>query len=380
VLSGTLDEVVDRFHDQQWTDGLPVVPPTVERVERFLAHTGLPPDRVLGVLAPEMRAATAWSVAVNGVMAGCRPEYMPLLVAIVEAVADPEFRVVDAVSGAAWEPIITVSGPIAQELGLNHGTGVARVGRQANSSLGRFLNLYLRNVAGLRPGSIQKGGIGQTFFVALAEDEATVRELGWPTLGEDDGLAEGESGVTLQGVFAASTPMGEYEPGGSDDPYTYLRPLVEHFVKGTAAYWVANGLFFGGFFPLVVLSPHAARVLAAHGWSKDDVRRYLYEESRQRATKILGRGRYVELDDAALAQRIADGIVPDDFRRNTDPDRLVPSLVRPEWTRIIVAGNPEMYWQRGYISNHVQGRPTTRRAERREGAQEPWVASTTRSS
>lgn len=361
VFSGTLDEVGEHFYANLWTDGMPVVPPTVDRVERFLAHVDRGPGEVVGVLQPEQREASIWSIAVNGVMAGCRPEYMPVLVAAVEAVSDPAFRVVDAASGAAWEPIITVTGPIIKQLDFNHGTGAQRVGRQANTSIGRFLNLYLRNIAGLRPGLTQKGGLGQTFFVALAEDEDAVRSIGWPTLGEDDGVPEGESAVTLHGMFSASTPMGEYEYGGrSDDPYTYLRPIVEYFGKGTASYWVHCGLNFNGYFPLLVLSPHCAKVLAAHGWTKDDVRSYLYSESLVPARPVLGRGWYVGLDEQLLEQRVRAGEIPPDFLRSTDPDRMIPSFVRPEWTRIIVAGNPDMYWQRGYVSNHVQGRPTTR--------------------
>ena len=363
VVRGSLDEVNEHFHAQAWSDGLPIVPPTIERIEAFLGFTEREPVEVLGVLQPDSREATVWSVAVNGVMAGCRPEYMPLLIAVVEAVSDPGYRIVDSVSGSAWETIVTVSGPIIDQLRFNYGTGAQRVGPQANTSVGRFLNLYLRNVAGLRPGQVQKGGLGQTFFVALAEDEATVRELGWPTCGADDGLAPGESAVTLHGMFAGSTPLGEYEEGGSHDPFTYLRPLADFFVKGTASYWTHCGVNYGGFFPLVVLSQHAARVLAANGWTKDAIRQYLYDQSWVPARAVLARGLYVGMDDAILKERIEAGVVPADFRTSTDPDRLVPALVRPEWTRIMVAGNPEMYWQRGYISNHVHGKPTTRRIE-----------------
>ena len=192
---------------------------------------------------------------------------------------------------------MTVSGPIVEQLDLNYGTGVGRIGRRANSSIGRFVRLCMRNLAGLRPGHTEKGGIGSNFYVAMAEDEAAVRDIGWPTLGDDDGVPSGQSGVTVQSVFATSTPMGEYEDGGdSDNPYTYLRPIVEYFGKGTAAYWTFCGLEYGGFFPLVVLSPHCARVLAKHGWTKDDVRRYLYEEALVPARPILGRGKYVGLD------------------------------------------------------------------------------------
>ena len=360
VFTGTIDQIADHFYANLWTDGLPIVPPTVERVEAFMSYTDRDPNEAVGVLQPEFRQATIWSIAVNGVMAGCRPEYMPLLIAIVEAVSEPDYQIVDSVSGSAWESIITVSGPIVKQLGFNYGMGAQRVGWQANTSLGRFLNLHLRNIAGLRPGYTQKGGLGQTFFVAIAEDEDVVREIGWPTLAEEDGIPEGESAVTVQGIFAGSTPMGEYELGGSYDPYTYLRPLVEFFGKGVAAYWVHCGVNYVGYWPLVILSQHCARVLAANGWSKDDIRRYLFEESQVPARPVLGRALYVGLTDEELEQRVRSGAVPEDFLRSTDPDRLIPAFVRPEWTRIIVTGNPEMYWQRGYVSNHVHGRPTTR--------------------
>src|SRR5919201_3987899 len=160
-----------------------MIPPTLERIGRFLAHTRRGPDEVVGRLLPENRAATVWSIAVNGVMAGGRPEYMPVLVAIVEAIADPIFRVEDAGSTPGWEPLVIVSGPVARRLDLNHGQGVMRVGRQANTSVGRFLRLYLRNVAGLRipPGAGDKGSIAGSFNVALAEDEDAAAALGWST-------------------------------------------------------------------------------------------------------------------------------------------------------------------------------------------------------
>ncbi|MEK7701113.1 MAG: UGSC family (seleno)protein, partial [candidate division NC10 bacterium] len=209
LFSGTLDEVQDFFYRNLWTDGLPVIPPTIPRVERFLEFTKRSPGDVIGQLLPENRAATVWSIAVNGVMAGCRPEYMPLLVALVEAIAEPEFRVQDAGSTPGWEPLVIVSGPVARALDLNHGQGVMRVGRQANTSLGRFLRLYLRNVAGLRipPGAGDKGSIASTFNVALAEDEAAAAGMGWTTFGQDQGFAREDSVVTVQSVVSASPPI-----------------------------------------------------------------------------------------------------------------------------------------------------------------------------
>ena len=102
VFTGTLDEVNAHFYERLWTDGLPVIPPTLDRVDAFMKHTSRGAADVLGVLLPEKREATVWSVAVNGVMAGCQPEYMPVLVALVEPIADPEFRIEDHVSTPGW--------------------------------------------------------------------------------------------------------------------------------------------------------------------------------------------------------------------------------------------------------------------------------------
>jgi hypothetical protein len=148
VFTGTLDEVQEHFYERRWSDGLPIIPPTLDRVERFLRFTEREPDEVLGVTPPANRQATVWNVAVNGVMAGCRPEYMPILLAVVEAIVDPAYKVEDAGSTPGWESLIVLSGPIIKELGFNSGQGVMRVGKQANTSIGRFLRLYLRNLAG----------------------------------------------------------------------------------------------------------------------------------------------------------------------------------------------------------------------------------------
>jgi hypothetical protein len=313
---------------------------------------------VLGVLLPEQRRATVWSVAVNGVMAGCRPEYMPVLLAAVEAIADPRFGIENGGSGGGWEPLITVTGPIIEALDFNFGTGATRIGRRANSSIGRFLRLYMRNIAGLRipPGEHDKGGLGQNFHVVLAEDEKSVRAIGWPTYGDDLGIPPGESSVTVQGVIAESPPFGEHG-GRSDDPQTYLEPLVEIFGKAILGHWVWTGMVFDAWDPTIVLSPHCARVLAENGWSKDDVRRHLHRESRIPARGIERRGTYSGLD---IAAKVREGKLPPEYHESDDPDRLLSTFIRPESIRIVVAGNPDMYWQRGIVTNFSHGAPVTK--------------------
>ena len=124
VFSGSFEEVNRLFYENEWSDGLPVVPPTQDKVEAFLAHVERDPDEVLGILLPDNRAATVWSVAVNGVMAGCRPEYMPVLVALVWAMSDPDYGVEHSGNTPGSETLIILNGPIIKELEFNFEQGV----------------------------------------------------------------------------------------------------------------------------------------------------------------------------------------------------------------------------------------------------------------
>src|SRR6266702_1832117 len=123
AFSGSFDDVQEHFHRKLWTDGLPIVPPTRERVDAFLAFTPRKPDEVLAEVPQEGREASILSIAVNGVMSGCRPEYMPVLVAIIEAMVDPKFRIQDCGSTPGWEPVVIVNGSIIKDLDFNYGQG-----------------------------------------------------------------------------------------------------------------------------------------------------------------------------------------------------------------------------------------------------------------
>jgi hypothetical protein len=181
VGSGDFDAVNRLFIEREWSDGLPIVPPTRERVDAFLRCTQRSPDEVLGVLLPDHRAATVWSVAVNGVMAGCRPEYMPILVALIEAMADPRYGVEHSGNTPGAETLIILNGPIIKDLGFNYTQGVMRDGFQPNTSVGRFWRLYLRNVPGFLPHRTDKATYGNTWRVVVAENEDVLRAIGWPS-------------------------------------------------------------------------------------------------------------------------------------------------------------------------------------------------------
>src|SRR5690242_450699 len=138
VFRGGYRAVNDFFVKNDYSDGLPIVPPTREAVEEFLRFTDRQPEEMLGVLLPDNRAATVWSIAVNGVMAGCKPEYMPILVALIEAMADPIYGVEHSGNTPGSDTLIILNGPIIKELGFNYEQGVLRDGFMPNTSVGRF--------------------------------------------------------------------------------------------------------------------------------------------------------------------------------------------------------------------------------------------------
>ena len=357
VHSGTLDEIEEHFHRQLWTDGLPIIPPTRRRVDAFLRFTERDPHEVIRVLPQESREATILSIAVNGVMAGCRPEYMPVLVAAVEAIADGEFHIEHAGSTPGWEPLVVVSGPIIKALDFNYGQGVMRVGRQANTSIGRFVRLYLRNICGYRipPGAGDKGSIGYTFNVALAEDEDTAHEIGWPTYGMDQGFDPADSVVTVRSVVAITPPT--YSAGAR--AVDHVQQFAE-VMGATFRYWSHTGMKRGFWHPLIVVGPSIARVIAGE-WSKDDVRRHLRENVKVTAERATHYARMTSTPTFNLERLVAEGVLPAEYAASSDPQRLIRVFIHEEMTGILVAGDPGRNQSRGYMGNHDQGVPVSKR-------------------
>jgi hypothetical protein len=169
VFEGSYDEVNAYFHEMDWSDGLPIVPPTLERVEEFLRYTDRSPEEVIAVLPQMNLRATVWNIAANGVMAGCKPQTMPALVALVEALQEDQYNLDNI--GTTWGimPYVFLNGPIVKELGFNDAAGL--VSRGANPSFGRALGLIIRNIGGYRPAKNQMGTFGYPITFAFAENE-----------------------------------------------------------------------------------------------------------------------------------------------------------------------------------------------------------------
>jgi len=357
VFSGTLDEVQDYFYQKMWTDGLPIIPPTKQRVESFLAYTDRPPEEVIAILPQEGREASIESIAVTGVLAGCRPEYMPILIAIIEAMSDPVFRIQDCGSTPGWEPVVIIGGPIIKELDFNFGQGMMRFGRKSNTSIGRFVRMYLRNICGYRipPGAGDKGSIGQSFLVAMAEDEDSALEFGWPTYAQDRGFALQDNIVTVHSVVSISSPI--YSAG--DRAIDHVQQWAD-LVGSSFTYWAHTGFKTGMWNPLIVSSPSVAKVIAKE-WTKDQVRQYLYDHIKVTAQKITHYAQMTSTPTFSLKNLVDGGILPKEYALSDDPERLLNVIIHPSMVEIIVAGDPGRNQSRAYMGNHIQGPPTSRK-------------------
>ena len=340
VFEGSLDEVNQYFYENLWTDGLPIVPPTRERVLAFLAFTERAPDQTLGTLLPEKRTATVWSVAVNGVMAGCRPEYMPILLALVDAMADPEYGVEHSGNTPGAETQIVINGPIIKDLSFNFEQGALRDGFQANTSIGRFWRLYLSNVVGFQRHQNDKATFGGTWRVVMAENHDALADLGWHGLCTDLGLPPGENGVFVS-RFTGGKVVASVYGATADECLPYLADALVGISTWELIF--AVGMTVGKYKPLLVLSPIVAKVLARSGLGKADVQARLFELARIPAARFEQyMGAYTNLVPGRrkLSDLAMLGKAPKAFGAGRDPSRLVPIVVRPEDILIAVSGDP----------------------------------------
>lgn len=198
VFYGTLQEVNDFFRDMKWSDGLPIVPPTYAAVSEFLKYTDMSWDETVAVLPVAHRNTLVWHVAVNGVMAGCKPEYMPVLIAMTKALGAPEFRRTLA-STHGWIPYSWLNGPVACQLGISSGQG--EISENANMELGRFMNLALMNLAGYYVGSNRMGTFGYPQSWCMAEDDRACIEIGWQPYHVSQGYDVNDNTITISSAL-----------------------------------------------------------------------------------------------------------------------------------------------------------------------------------
>ena len=359
IVSGGFDEVNRYFYEHELSDGLPFVPPTREKVEEFLRHTEREADESLGLVPPDNRAATIWSIAVNGVMAGCRPEYMPVLVALVEAMVDHQYGVEHSGNTTGGETLIIVNGPIVKELGFNFTQGVMRDGFTANTSIGRFWRLYLRNIAGFLPHKNDKATFGNTWRVVIAENEDVVKELNWKPLSVEEGFQPGDSTVTIS-RHTGGNHISSVSGSTPEEMMPYICDAVVRQYSWQIMFTVGQGL--GTLRPQILLAPIIAKTIAGWGWSKQRFKQHHFDHARipaQQWQRILRDWTQKPTWDLAEQHRL--GRIPEVFHESDDPDRMVPLVFKPEDYMVVVTGDTARNSIYVFAHNGVLGYPTTKK-------------------
>ena len=327
-----------------WTDGLPIVPPTEERVQRMLGFCDRPWDTAIAKLPPRWGEATPLRLAANAVMAGCRPEYFPIVMLALEAMCEEPFNLygIQATTHPC-APLVIVNGPIGRELEINASHNAFGPGVRSNATIGRAVRLALINIGGAIPriGDMATFGSPAKYTYCVAENEA---QNPWEPLHVERGFSRETTTVT---VFAAEGPHN------INDHESTTGEGILKMVAGTMAITGANDVYYDAQ-PLVVFGPEHAATVAAGGYSKADVQRFLSEHARlplgkfsqeniDRRFRILFGGRYAD----------------------ASPDALVPVVQRAEDIAIIVLGGAGKH--SAYIPTFGGTRSVTRALVRADG-------------
>ena len=352
VFTGTLDEVNAFFGAQEWTDGLPVIPPTLERVAQFLDYTTLAPDEQIGVLPSANLKAVPLNVAANAVMAGCRPEHMPLLIAAVEALADEKCNLYHVGSTSGLLPFLLINGPVVRDLGIEFGGQLISQG--PNPAIGRAIGLIVKNIAGFRPGKNYMGTFGYPLVFTLAEDESTTP---WAPFHVEQGFDSGTSTVTV-GVTNNWGPSSE--PSSTPDKSVAdvaLELLCREIPKKFRLYdFPTIGPKAETVMVTLVLSPPVARLLADAGYSKQAIREHVYENARMPLHEFEWITKYTFPRGMTVRQKAEAGVLSKEFLGG--PDDRVRILKSPDIVHIVVCGDPHRNRLMSFEGGHTV--PTTK--------------------
>lgn len=322
------------LHEQGCTDGLPVVIPTAARVDRMVLASGLDGDLDLGSMGPGGGATTIEKIAVNAVMAGCVPDHMPVVLAAIQALLQPEFDLAEVQSTThSIAPLMIVNGPMAAACGIASGFGALGPGHRANASIGRAVRLCMMNIGGARPGSSDMALLGHPgkFTFCLAEDEASSP---WEPLPRSLGYDDGASVVTIVGTEGPHSVMFVNDADDPDSPRRLLRALAR-VVANTGS----NNANLRGGTVAIALNPEHATVLGAAGLSRRDVQ----SEIATMAT-----------NPRSLLRSLNPGLL-----RDGDPDEALAAVQGPDNIVLFVAGGSGLYsavfpsWAAGGHDNPV---------------------------
>lgn len=302
------EAAIELCYAKGWTDGFPVVPPTAERITAMLDAAGLEPQQQLAFIENRQVSVTAEKVAINAVMAGCKPEYMPVVAAAVEALGDPLYGYHGPATSTGGSAVfMVVNGPIARELDINFENNLFGPGWRANATIGRAVRLVMRNVIGTLPGELDRSSLGHAgkYTFCIAENEA---ESPWPPLHTTRGFRADQNAVT---IFAAYAPH-QYSNRLSATPEGVLDTCCAHMriSAGTARHPQ---------YVLVFAGEHTA-IMKKAGWSREDAQRYCFEHSQ-----------------SSVAELKRANLLPDDVTAD-DERTMYPLVEAPQDFLVIAAG------------------------------------------
>ena len=305
-------------YEKGWTDGLPVFAPTKERVEEMLRHTDREPDEVVGKIPPRNGVATVRKIAINAVMTGCRPEYMPVLIAAIECMIEPKYNLYGRQTTThPGAHLLIVHGPARIELDVNCKFNVLGHGWRANATMGRALRLIMINIGGNKPGVTDMATHGHPgrYSYCIGEDE---EGSPWAPFHVDRGFARDTCAVT---VICAEAPHNINDQV-SKTPERYLGSAAS-----AMAHLGANGIYRGGLQSeqILMVTSESAHWFQGFGWGKADVQQYIFEHARQPVREIRDRGGW---NTAPLPS----------FVNKDDDDAMTAIVERPEDILVLVAG------------------------------------------
>jgi thiol-disulfide isomerase/thioredoxin len=343
------DDVFEFMFDQGFSDGLPVIPPTPERVLRMLSGTRRDPQSVVAVVPPNLADATVEKVAINAVMAGCRPEYLPVVIAALEAVCTDEFNVHGVMAttmGAS--PVLVINGPIRQRIGLNMKIGALGQGTRANASIGRALRLIIRNVGGARPGGTERSTLGNPmkFTMCFAEWE---ERSDWTPLHVERGFAAQDSVVTAFAMTSGPSLIVDQTSRSAAQIAGSIALCMES-IHHPRAHMLHDAL--------LVVCPEHVDTLATGGYSKADLRRRIQEVTARPlaelvADDISGVGMPAEKARALPAEALA---------------RRLPKFASDDMIHIVVAGSDAGKFSgmfHGWVGGEIGSVPVSRKIDDR---------------
>jgi len=317
-LSGTVSAINDDFDQQGWTDGLPIIPPTEDLVVAMLETSPVCAEQMLGRLPPLDGTVTVEKVAINAVMAGCKPAFFPVVLAAVRAVLQPQFNagaITTTTGGAA--PVVIVSGPIARQLGIHSGTAVLGSGHRPNATIGRALRLTMRNLGGATADTMEKSTHGWPGKYTMCFAENAERNP-WEPLHIELGFAPEVSIVIVVAARGLITIVESSQETGIGDLETLVSAMRGEGISGYS--YQARGAS-----PVVVLGPEHAVEIAAAGLGRKEVKEYIFHHARMPLGKLRDRGHW-----GARSWPEAWEHQPDDF--------LVPLVTDPDKLILVVAG------------------------------------------